>query len=207
VSVTKKGMRTVCHHNTTKARTENDYYPTPTIITRLFLEHEFLGHGMPILEPCVGKARAMEHVLLEKGYRVKAYDIDGEGDEKMDFFDMPEKSFDTVMTNPPFSCHTDFILHAKKVARDKICLLMPLNYLTGNARFQSIWDDDEFPLSKVYVFVRGIDFQYGSPFADTVQASQLYCAWYVWEKDHYGDPTIHWLNNHPYVGKRLRTYE
>lgn len=180
-------------------RSIQDHYSTPAPVVRLLLDHEeFEGS---ILEPCVGEARVIEHVLAERGHRnVTCFDIAGEGPERRDFFDIMEH-YDAILTNPPYNQHAAFILHAKKIARQKIALLMPLNYLTGKLRQSAIWADKAFPLARVLVLNRGVNFLAEDPFADKIEPSQLYCAWFIFERAHAGPPHIMWLDTHSLISR------
>lgn len=193
-----KLWRTV-HGRTNPDRPFNDHYATPAPIVRLLLDHvDFEG---TLLEPCVGQSRVIERVLLERGYHnVTCYDLIGLESEKRDFFDIVE-TYDAIITNPPFNRHVQFIKHARRVARQKIALLLPLNYLTGKARHDQVWTDKDFPLERVLVMSRGVNFIADDPFADTLTASQLYCAWYIFKRGHVGPPTMQWIDNHPLIAR------
>lgn len=181
-------------------RTLQDYYATPAPIVRILLDHESFEGS--ILEPAVGEARVVERVLHERGYTdVTCFDLVGDGHERRDFFDVHEP-FDSIITNPPFSRHVEFIIHAKRIARAKIALLLPLNYLTGHQRQREVWDDRQFPLARVHVLNRGVNFLAADPFADQILPSQLYLAWYIWDRSHLGPPTITWLDSHALIGRR-----
>lgn len=182
-------------------RTIQDHYTTPAPIVRILLENEDFNGS--ILEPCVGEARVIEQVLKERGYEdVTCFDLMGEGEEERDFFDTTEP-YDSIVTNPPFSRHVAFILHAKKVARDKIAFLLPLNYLTGKQRHAEIWEDRSFPLARLLVLNRGVNFLAHDPFADHIQPSQLYLAWYIFERTHTGPPTLTWIDSHALIKRRV----
>lgn len=181
-------------------RSKHDYYATPAPIVRVLLEHErFEGS---ILEPCVGEARVIERVLNEHGYEdVTCFDLAGEGKERRDFFTISE-NYETVLTNPPFNQHVTFILHAKTIAKSKIALLLPLNYLTGKQRHAELWDDRSFPLARVLVLNRGVNFLVDDPFAEYVQPSQLYLAWFIFERSHDGPPVLSWIDSHALIQRK-----
>lgn len=177
-------------------RTLQDHYSTPAPIVGILLDNERFDGS--VLEPAVGEARVVERVLRERGYTdITCFDLAGEGPERRDFFDIDEQ-FDSIVTNPPFGQHVKFIVHAKKVARHKIAFLLPLNYLTGKAR-HGIWLDRAFPLARVWVLNRGVNFLAGDPFAKHVQPSQLYLAWFVFERGHEGAPALSWLDSHALI--------
>ena len=180
------------------ARNKLDYYATPQIIVRLLLENEYFDPEQIILEPTVGKARSIDIVLRQNGFQTRCYDISGIGSEKRDFFELTER-FHTIVTNPPFSHHREFILHAKRIATDKIACLLPINYLTGTQRHSDLWQDAEFPLARCLVINRGIDFKNSDPTSDKFRSAQIYCGWYIFERGHIGPPVIKWIDADPFV--------
>jgi len=186
-------------------RSGSDYYVTPAPITRLLLDNEHFHAEHTILEPAVGEARSIERVLKERGYRVVSYDIHGQGAENRCFFDVNE-TYHSVVTNPPFNKHMAFIRHAKKVATSKIAMLLPVTYLTGAARHRTIWSDKDFPLARVHVLTRGVNFIADDPHADKFETAQMYCAWYVFERGHVGEPVVRWIDNDPHVARRRRAH-
>jgi hypothetical protein len=85
------------------------------------------------------------------------------------------------------------------VARKKIAMLLPLSYLQGQARYDELWNDKEFPLARIHVFNRFFDLSH--PLREDgkmVLGMQTY-AWYVWEKGHKGAPEIKWIDCRDYV--------
>lgn len=42
----------------------------------------------------------------------------------------------------------------------------------------------------------------GDPFAERLEATQLYCAWYIWDRAHKGPPAIHWIDNHAIMDRQ-----
>ena len=184
-------------------RDPHDYYSTPPAITRLLLDHEEFDPEHPVLEPAVGEARAIDLVLKERGYSTVCFDLNGTGAERRSFFDI-EESYQTIVTNPPYRLHQEFILHAKRIAVSKIAFLLPLNYLTGASRYADLWTDRGFPLARVHVLNRGIDFRRSDPLADTFAPSQMYCAWFVFERGHQGPPHINWIDSNQWIARSTR---
>lgn len=177
-----------------------DYYATPPALVRLLLDHEEFSREHTILEPAVGQARTIDLVLRERGYTTICSDIDGTGQERRCFFDI-EEPHHTIVTNPPFRLHQEFVQHAKRIATHKIALLMPLNYLTGAERHAELWSDTEFPLARVHVLNRGVDFQRSDPTSDRFKPSQMYCGWFVFQKEHVGPPHLNWIDSHAWVAR------
>lgn len=193
-----KAFRTVQTPSTKRERHPSDHYSTPLPLIRLLLDAEqFPEH---VLEPAVGEERIIEKALEERGYKVTCFDLHGRGREQRDFFDIDE-SYPALITNPPFRLATEFIEHAKRIVTEKFAMLLPLNNLTGFDRWQRLWTATDFPLAKVHVLNRGVHFLQ-DPHRDHVDSSQMYCAWYTFERDHRGPPTLLWLNNQALIARK-----
>jgi hypothetical protein len=139
-------------------------------------------------------------VLHERGYATVCFDLHGLGEEKRDFFTLTER-YHSLITNPPFSLHLGFIQHAKRIVDDKIALLLPINYLTGEQRRFEIWEDRAFPLARVHVLSRGINFS-ADPHVEKFASAQLYMGWFVFERRHIGDPQIKWIDCSPWIERK-----
>lgn len=171
-----------------KNRKSDNYY-TPFCLTRELLEREkFEGS---ILEPASGTG-AIIKVLLEEGYNPDFYDIN----DGTNFLEEKE-SYDNIITNPPFSLANEFILKAKELYNSKIAMLLPLNYLHGQTRYElEIFKQ----LKKVYIFTRY------PMLTDTIREDgmiektgmQVY-AWYVWSKSWQASPVIDWIDINKYI--------
>jgi len=176
-------------NNVKGTRKASDFYETPYSLTELLLQSE--RYPIDILEPACG-AGAIVRVLERHGYNVQAFD------REVDFLKFDE-SVAAVITNPPFSLAKEFILKCKKVCDLKFSLLLPLSYLHGKERFDSIYQDEAFPLASVKVFTRYP--MLGDPIREDGKhrTGMMVYAWYTWNLEHVGPPTIAWLDNHPFV--------
>lgn len=175
----------------TAERPKDDFYPTPQVITEALLSVEtFDGE---IWEPACGDG-AMSRVLQSAGYLVKSTDLTdrGFGDNGVDFL-LEQSPADNIVTNPPFKLVEEFIRQSVRLARCKVAILGRLGLLEGQER-RKIWDDT--PFSRVWVFSRRIAFlkpgegEYGSKGG---KGGMVPYAWYVWDRDHVGEPRIGWL--------------
>ncbi len=177
-------------------RNKSDFYQTPYSMTEQLLSVEkFYGS---ILEPASGDNAIID--ILSKYYcnksKLAAYDIKfGESHNFLYF----EEKYNNIITNPPFSLVTKFIIHAKEIYLEKIAFLMPLNYLHGQKRYElNIFNE----LARVYVFTRY------PMLSDTIRedgkykTGMLVYAWYIWEKGYKGHASIDWLDNNKYVLKK-----
>lgn len=196
-------------------RRKADDYPTHYGLTRLFLLREDFSDCGSIWEPCAGKGE-MAKVLLELAtlpdlivtdkYNPGARYLDGVFAVKYaprDFLEEPkmgeQSNIDAIVTNPPYSLFLPIIQKAKAVARKKIAMLLPLSYLQGQQRYDELWQDKEFPLARIYVFNRFPDMTAPLREDGKFPTSMLSMAWYVWEKEYRGCPTIQWIDCREYV--------
>jgi hypothetical protein len=110
--------------------------------------------------------------------------------------------FDTIITNPPFSLAFEFIQKAKEIS-NYFAFLLPLSYLHGKKRFDNIYSDEKFPLSRIYVFTRYP--MLGEPLREDgkYNTGMMVYAWFVWDKFSVGrEPIIRWIdNNHNVLTK------
>lgn len=175
-------------------RKKSDFYETPYSITQQFLDREKLNGS--ILEPASGRG-AISKNLIKNGYEVISKDL-SLGD---DFLKEINK-FDTIITNPPFSLAFEFIQKAKEIS-NYFAFLLPLSYLHGKKRFDNIYSDEKFPLSRIYVFTRYP--MLGEPLREDgkYNTGMMVYAWFVWDKFSVGrEPIIRWIdNNHNVLTK------
>ena len=183
-------------NNVTGKRRASDLYETPYSLTRLLL-NEITLRGT-ILEPACGNG-AITHVLDEYGYLYTAYD------KERDFLKETQQ-YHTIITNPPYSLAFEFIQKANTIAREYYFLL-PLAYLHGKQRYDSIYNAWAFTLRRVFIFTRYP--LLGEPLREDGKhhTGMMVYAWYHFVQPiMYCDaPTIHWLDNDPYILKRHDT--
>jgi hypothetical protein len=195
----EKGKNFSC--NNLGQRKKSDFYETPYSITQQFLDVEKQNLRGVILEPAAGNG-AIVKVLKKNGLNAIAEDI-ATGDN---FLERKKAGpIDCIITNPPFSLAFEFIQKAKspEIGANYFALLLPLSYLHGKKRFDAIYSDKEFPLSRIYVFTR-------YPLLGQVlredgkyNTGMMVYAWFVWDKSTVGkEPVIRWLdNNHNVLSK------
>ena len=191
-------------NNVGDKRRESDFYETPYSLTRLFLRTGELDPALTTVEPACGGG-AIVRILEEFSFQdVSAFDL-ATGQDFLTY----GGSHEQLITNPPYSLAFEFIQHAKRVTTKKIAMLLPLSYLHGKRRFDEIWQDQSFPLRKVYIFTRyphlgGVLREDGKH-----ETGMMVYAVFVWEKSIDGGsvlapyrPVIHWLDNDAYVVRK-----
>ena len=173
--------------NTKGDREENDFYPTPESTTRALLERErFEGE---VFECACGDG-SMSEVI--KRYNPEVYSSDlinrGYGIQR-DFLKVWEE-FNNIITNPPYKLAKEFVIHAKKLAKKKIALLLKLVFLEGSGRYE-LFQDKCFPLKKDYVFCSRQPIYKNGIILNN--SGLIAYAWFVWDKEYSGQPTIEWI--------------
>jgi len=180
-------------NNVSKNRKASDFYETPYSLTSLLLDKVTLSE--PILEPACGNG-AISRVLREKGYsKITEYD------KEVDFLSVTYADEKTIITNPPYSKALGFIVqtHGLKSVQDAFFLL-PLSYLHGKARHDTIYHNTPMPLFSVYVFTRypllGGELREDGKH----KTGMMVYAWFHFKRTRENvKPSIDWLDNNSYI--------
>lgn len=179
-------------------RKPSDFYETPYSITQQLLDHEYFDKQALTFEPACGDF-AITKVLQKNGFNnVIAYDIQREG---LDFREENRKC-DQLITNPPFSLAYEFILKAKEIVNHKCAFLLPLSYLHGQKRYETIYQDKVFPLKCSYIFSRYP--MLGDLLRDDgkYRTGMMVYQWLIFDRNWSGEPVIRWISNQEYVLKK-----
>jgi len=156
---------------------------TPDHITKALLKREPFGGS--IWEPCAGRGDIVT-VLRDCGYRdVMASDIENWGFQPCETHDFlrSNREADCIITNPPFDrTKAKFLVKAKKLARHKIALLLPLAYETTVGFAKAHVHDEDFPLKAIYAFLQPVHWKN----AERLLGGKLKVAWFVFERGYAG---------------------
>ncbi|MEX2444484.1 MAG: hypothetical protein WD492_12825 [Alkalispirochaeta sp.] len=185
-----KGSYRASSHN----RVARDFYQTPwSMVEQLIAVEDFTS---PVLEPCAGEG-AISSVLAEYGFDVVAYDL-WRGDDRRDFL-VEHRRFPSIIMNPPFRLANEFVLKAFEITTDKVAALLPLDYLHGKARYDSVYSV-RMP-NRIYVFVRRPLFERTVRDNGTYKTGSTTFAWFVFDMTTKGDtwPQILWIDNNEWV--------
>jgi hypothetical protein len=165
-----------------------DLYETPPAAVRALLDVERLAGT--IWEPACGPG-AIVRMLRAAGHRVVATDIADYGcpdsTSGVDFLTTTcaPLGVTTILTNPPFRVR-EFVRNALTLA-PRVIILQRLLFLESEGR-SDILDDGQ--LARVHVFRNRLQIHrdgWPGPHA----RSPLAMAWFVWDRDHSGPPTLH----------------
>lgn len=182
-------------------RKKSDFYETPYSITRHLLNVESFDSNSTVCEPACGDG-AITKVLESKWDKknIISYDIE------KNFLSETEQ-YDYIITNPPFSIANEFIEKAKLVARKKFAFLLPLSYLHGKKRYDTIYTDLSYGLSEVYVFTRYPMLGEKLREDGKYHTGMMVYAWFVFENKYSDKPNINWIDNNDDVLSKKDTFE
>jgi hypothetical protein len=164
-----------------------DLYETPACATIALTRAELLPRC--IFEPAAGRG-SIVNVLRSRGHRVVASDaIDYGGlDFVADFMTVTEMpaGCGCILSNPPFQVINRFIAHALDLS-PRVIMLARLALLESAARTEIL---EYRNLARVHIFRNRLPFMHRDGWAGPRASSSIAFAWYVWDRDHYGLPTI-----------------
>ena len=152
-----------------------------------------------IFEPACGNG-CLSKILQEKyGRKVYSYDIvdRGYGDGVKDFFQTQQlpKDCNCILTNPPYSLATEFIIHSLKLLQEGgLCIMfLKTTFLEGKNRYEKLFS--KCPPVYIYQFVQRILCAKDAQF-DKMRAgggSAVAYAWFVFKKGYKGDTIVRWI--------------
>jgi hypothetical protein len=168
-------------------REENDFYPTPSYAVEELLKREnFIGN---IWECACGEGDISE-VFKNKGFEVISTDLIDRGYGKQLDFLKSDLMADNIVTNPPYKISLEFVLKAKTQCKSKIAMFLKTVWLESDARYE-MFQDKEFPLKTIYQFSKRVSlYKNGKKMKNS---GMIAYAWYVWDKDYVGKPTVEWI--------------
>lgn len=185
--------------NSSSKREENDFYATNPETLKLFLyefwkDNSFEGD---ILEPACGQGHISKTLkemlpsfnvistdLIDRGY--------GQGGVNFLTHDYG-RTFNTIITNPPFSLAKEFIEKGLEIADKYVIMLCKIQLLEGLKRKDMFLNT---PLKYVYVHTtRQATWKEGRPTDNKGKkwATTMCLAWFVWDKEYEGEPIIRWI--------------
>ena len=205
-----------------KERRKNDRYETPPWAVEALFKRESFNEGI-ILEPACASgniSRVIDRLYPDCGIHTDiCLDNIYKGSifESVDFLKYnieeligkfkytdqlwrPEKA-DFIVTNPPYSLFSEFVLKAKEVCKQKFAFFIKTNGLHGIKRYKEIYSDKEFPLARVYLFDRRVNFD-GFTVSNTLES-----CWIVFCRHHVGPPLLFWIDDEDQPVDKNKKYE
>jgi len=178
-----------------EAKDSPDDFPTPPWATRALIEHVLGGEGETALQSCLEPACGAGHmakVLMEYFSNVHSSDAYyyGYGEIKNFLGDSyTDKSFDWIITNPPFRLAEEFLLHSLKIAKRGVAILARTVFLESAGRYNAIFQNN--PPTLFAQFVERVPMVKGrlDPRATTATGY----AWFVWDLSKNGPSQLVWI--------------
>lgn len=167
-------------------RKERDLYETPEWVTEALLPH-LPDRPMEIWEPACGSGKMSR--VLARSHRVIATDIFDQEGIALDFLKAPEPicgPLDAIITNPPYELATEFIDQALKFQRQEgrfVAMLLRTDFDHAKTRARLFANCPAF--SKKVVLTKRIKW-----FEDSKGQPSFNHAWFIWDYDHAGPPTL-----------------
>jgi type I restriction-modification system DNA methylase subunit len=178
-------------------RNHLDHYSTPLSLVWLYWDYlkDFLSPSKTILEPCGGSGAIVKALTsLDSNLNITFRDILETGDN---FYECIDK-FDLLITNPPYDQTNRFIAKCKEVS-DEFFLLLPITHLQGQHRF---FNQTYKGLKMIHLFTRMPMFEKGYREDGKFSTGMQTAAWFHFDKNYTGKPTLDWINNSKYVLKK-----
>lgn len=185
-------------NHTRQEREKNDFYATsPEAVTHLIDG----GAEIPqvIYEPACGNGCLSEILKAKYGRKVYSHDIidRGYGEGIKDFFQTKElpKDCNCILTNPPYSLATEFIIHALNLLEEGgLCIMfLKTTFLEGKKRHEKLFS--KCPPKTIYQFIQRIQCAKDAQFARMKEGggSAVSYAWFIFQKGYKGETTIKWI--------------
>ena len=156
-------------------------YCTPSHITKALLRREYFPG---VVWECAAGRGDIVRVLQACGYAdLIASDLNDWGFRPcvVENFLASRRTVDCVVTNPPFDLKNEFLRHAKKLARHKIALLLPITFELTRTFIREHERDNDFGWKALYVFPQSI------PWLNTTERPGRYqFGWFVFQRGYRG---------------------
>ena len=163
-------------------REKNDFYPTPKNATLELLKRIDLSGKIwecACGDGAISKLLPNDTIstdLIDRGYGVAGID-----------FLKTNKKVDWIITNPPYSLATKFVIHALECSSN-VAMLLKIQFLEGVARYEFFKNN---PPKQIYVFSKRLQIVKNG---ESMKNSTMMCfAWFIWERRFKGNPTIDWI--------------
>lgn len=169
-----KGSSIIGGANSNRARTKNDFYPTPEIASSSFLNTWTPPSTAEVFEPCGGDGSLID-VMKNRGINVVgSCDINPQRSDitKQDFLSLNSSlGGDTIITNPPFNLAEEFVRKSFDLGYETVAILIKATWFSAASRIDLF---ENYRPSKKLDYTFRIDFMgMGRPVME--------CCWVIWE--------------------------
>lgn len=129
-------------------RNEYDFYATPEWCTIGLMQKLNVDKSKSLraLEPCIGEGAIAD--VIKPYFETLDWCEIQKGKDFLTY--KPEKSYDFIITNPPFSKAEEFIHHSLTMA-DCVVMLLRLNFLGGQKRYDRFWSTGLYTPTGIFI--------------------------------------------------------
>ena len=189
-----------------KSNSERQLFRTPDYATTPLLNYlPELTDGRAVIDPSAGDGRMIRQIVQRNSIAAHCLcDIEQSEavlwstDSSLSWLQhhigsylefQPGREFGAMLTNPPFTLAQEFVEHAKTHTVGPICILQSVAWIGTQKR--SRWLSERSGLKMMLNLARRPrwEFDDGKPGASNIWDF----AWYIFERDYTGKPTIDWL--------------
>lgn len=181
----RKNIQAYVGETVSNNRMPSDFYETPKFCVDDLLDRvEFEGSFWE----CACGTGNISDALTNRNKVVVSTDIKDYGysyqTNVMDFLEWECKTDCNIITNPPFEKSYEFTLHAINLTSKKVAMFNKLSFLEGQKR-RKIFDLNY--LENILVYSRRLNLK------KTNAAGMMAFAWFVFNKDYKGKPSLDWI--------------
>jgi len=179
-------------HGTYK-REQGDFYATdPKALLALHYAYK-LPKSKHIWECACGNG-GLSETLKTYGYDVISTDLynRGYGETGIDFLQTKELLAPCILTNPPYSLATDFVLHALNLGAEELYMFVKLQFLEGKRRYREIYS--KTPPAEILQFVERMRVAKNGDYETYKESSAMAFCWLVWKRGFAGNPQLSWIS-------------
>jgi len=167
-------------------REKNDYYATEPRCANELID---LNLGIDRVWECACGEGHLAKVFDENKILLMASDIENRGYGEIYNFLQHDKHWDGwIVTNPPYKYAQEFCEHAIKLSGN-VAMFLKLTFLEGQKRKKFF---EKNPPKFVYVYSSRRKCAINGDFKSIGSSAAAY-AWFIWEKDFYGETVIKWI--------------
>jgi len=186
--------------NPARGRVENDFYATHPDSVKALLKVETIIY--PAWECACGEGHISKEVvgtilstdLIYRNFGIGGVDFLSDETLKNMITNLTDiTAINTIITNPPFNLFQEFLEKSLQMANKKVIFFGKLQALEGIKRATYL---ETTPLRTVYVFKKRQQLMRNGKELDDngkKMSSTMAFAWYVWEIEYTGKPTIVWI--------------
>ena len=176
-------------------RNKNENYLTPESMIQQLIDNFKINKKHSIFEPCASPEKTIEKVLIKNGFTNITNNVFIE--TKKDFLSYSGKKYNIIITNPPYKNANSFLLKSFDVAKNYVIMLLPLDYLSGKQRFDTVYQN-VFKLYKLFIFIRK-PLLTNTSYGEKYNTGMTVYGWYIFKKNFKGNTTIILIDNNQFV--------